>query len=273
MCQIITVDLDGTLLSSENKITEYTKKIINLLTKKNFFVIASGRDYLDVIKIRDILNIQSFMITSNGAKIYNLENKLIFSNNLDEDISLELSKIVYKDQDIITQIYQSNKWYINNNKIDNNFCPSLTSLKYQLFNLENFQFNKINKIFFTSKNLYKLYNLEKKIIKLWGNRVNISFSVPGCLEVVSGKTSKGYGLKLISRLLNIPLKNCFSFGDGMNDQDMLSISGKAYVMKNADSRLKNALPNAKIIDNNDNDGVAKCLYEIFIKNKKNILSS
>ncbi|QCI19617.1 MAG: Cof-type HAD-IIB family hydrolase [Buchnera aphidicola (Brevicoryne brassicae)] len=271
MCRIITVDLDGTLLSSKNKITEYTKKIINLLTKKNFFIIASGRHYLDVIKIRDILNIQSFMITSNGARIYDLDNKLIFSDDLDKDIALKLCKIVYEDKDIITQIYRNNKWYINNNKIDNNFCPSLTSLEYKNFNLENFRFNKINKIFFTSKNFHKLYNLEKKIIQSWNNKVNISFSVPGCLEVVSGKSSKGYGLKLISRLLNIPLKNCFSFGDGMNDHDMLVVSGKSYIMKNADLRLKNALPNVKIIESNDNDGVAKCLYEIFIKNKKNIL--
>ncbi|ANZ22283.1 hypothetical protein ATN01_00145 [Buchnera aphidicola (Diuraphis noxia)] len=265
MPQIIAVDLDGTLLSSQNKVTKYTKKIINSLIKKNFFVIASGRHYLDVIKIRDILNIKSFMITSNGARIYDLNNKLIFSNDLDEDVALELCQIVYKDEDIITQTYQNNKWYINNNKIDNNFCPTLTSLQYEHLNLEDLQLNKINKIFFTSKNVQKLYNLEKQITTLWGHKVNISFSVPGCLEVVSSKTSKGRGLKLISRLLNISLKYCYAFGDGMNDEDMLSISGQAYIMKNADVRLKNVLPNAKIIDSNDNNGVAKCLYKIFIK--------
>lgn len=265
MRRIITVDLDGTLLTSKNKLTEYTKKTIKLLSEKHYFVIASGRHYLDVIQIRDILNIKSFMITSNGAKIYDLDNQLIFSDELSENITFKLCKIVYNDQEIITQLYRNNKWYINNNKIENNFCPSLTSLKYENFSLDNFHFDKISKVFFTSKNLHKLYNLEKKIIELYEKKINVHFSVPGCLEIVSRKTSKGYGLKLIARLLNISLNNCFSFGDGMNDEDMLSISGKSYIMKNADLRLKNILPNAKIIESNDDDGVAKCLYEIFIK--------
>ncbi|WAI18243.1 MAG: Cof-type HAD-IIB family hydrolase [Buchnera aphidicola (Acyrthosiphon caraganae)] len=260
MCKIIAVDLDGTLLSSENKITTYTQKIIKLLIEKNFyFVFASGRHYIDVMEIRDSLKINIFMITSNGAKIYNLDNKIIFSDNLEEDIASKLCRIKYFDTEIITQIYQNNQWYINNKKINNNFCSALSSLEYQFFHPDNFIFQNISKIFFTSKNFQKLSMLERKIINCYGNKIHINFSVPGCLEIVSGTTSKGHGLKLISNLLGISLNNCIAFGDGMNDQDMLSIAGKAYIMKNADLRLKNALPHVEIIESNDNDGVAKCL--------------
>ena len=84
MYRIITVDLDGTLLSPENKITKYTEKIIKLLINKGLFIVfASGRHHIDMMYIRDNLNIRIFMITSNGAKVYNLDNKLIFENNLD----------------------------------------------------------------------------------------------------------------------------------------------------------------------------------------------
>ncbi|CAL4326098.1 Cof-type HAD-IIB family hydrolase [Buchnera aphidicola] len=271
MNKIIAVDLDGTLLSPENQITEYTKKTIQLLIKKKiYFILASGRHHTDVMKIRDILNIKSFMITSNGASVYDLDNKLIFDHHLDEDISINLCNIVYSDKDIITQVYQNNKWYINNNKIDNNFCPVLTNLKYEYFKLGSLKSSNISKIFYTSKNIKKLYNLEKKIINDYKNKVHVSFSVPGCLEVISGKTSKGHGLQLISHLLDIPLKNFFSFGDGMNDQEMLSISGKAYIMKNADKRLKDALPHVEIIGSNNNNGVAVCLNKIFLEKKSNV---
>ncbi len=272
MYRIIAVDLDGTLLSSKNKITEYTKNIIKILIKKNFyFIFASGRHHIDVKKIRDDLKIKVFMITSNGAKIYNLENKLIFSDNLDEEIALKLCQIEYLNKDIITQVYRNNEWYINSNKIDNQFCPALSSLQYKYFQLDNLKYNKISKVFFTSKNFQKLYSLKRKIINYWGNKVHINFSVPGCLEVISGKTSKGYGLKLISSLLGMSLNDCVSFGDGMNDQDMLAMSGKAYIMKNADPYLKDSLPHVEIIESNDNDGVARCLKKIFILNNKNIL--
>ncbi|QCI20779.1 Cof-type HAD-IIB family hydrolase [Buchnera aphidicola (Hyperomyzus lactucae)] len=269
MRRIIAVDLDGTLLSSKNTITEYTKEIIQLLAKKNiFFILASGRHHVDIIEIRDILKIRSFIIASNGAKIYDLDNQLIFSDCLDKEIASQLCKIKYLEKDIITQVYKKNRWFVNNNKVNNKFCSALSSLQYEYFTPDKFAFDNICKIFFTSNNFEKLYILEKKIIDIWGEKVNISFSVPGCLEVVSGKTSKGHGVRLISHLLGIPLDSCIAFGDGMNDLDMLTISGQAYIMKNADSCLKNALPNIEIIDSNNNNGVAKRLDEIFIKHKK-----
>jgi len=163
MYRVITVDLDGTLLTPENKITKYTEKIIKLLIRKGFyFVFASGRHYIDIMKIKDVLNIKAFIIASNGAQIYDLNDSLIFENYLDSDIALKLCKIKYLDSDVITQVYCKNQWYINNNKIDNNFCPTLSSLKYKYFCPDKFNFNAISKVFFTSYNLKKLYTIEKK---------------------------------------------------------------------------------------------------------------
>ncbi|CAL4317985.1 Pyridoxal phosphate phosphatase YigL [Buchnera aphidicola (Protaphis terricola)] len=265
MYRIITVDLDGTLLSQEHKITKYTKKIIKLLINKGFYVVfASGRHHVDMIYLRNYLNIKIFMITSNGAKIYNLDNQLIFENNLDKDIALELLSLRYLDQDIITQVYQNDQWYINNNKIENNFCPNLSLLRYQFLNLNKFNFENISKIFFTSNNFKKLYKLKIHIINVLNNKVNINFSSPGCLEITSGNISKGYGLKLICKILGISLKECITIGNGMNDYDMLSISGKACIMENSDPCLKYALPYAEIIGNNINDGVAVFLNKKFL---------
>lgn len=265
MYRIITVDLDGTLLSPENKITKYTEKIIKLLINKGLFIVfASGRHHIDMMYIRDDLNIRIFMITSNGAKVYNLDNKLIFENNLDVEIAFKLASLKYFESDIITQIYRNNQWYINNSKIENNFCPSLSLLKHEYFYLDRFNFSKVSKIFYTSNNLEKLCALEKYIITLLGDKVNVNFSIPGCLEVISGKTSKGHGLKLISNILGVSLKECITFGNGMNDYDMLSISGKPCIMENSDSRLKKILPYAEVIGNNADDSVAVFLEKMFI---------
>lgn len=266
MYRVITVDLDGTLLSPENKITKYTKKIIKLLIEKGFyFVFASGRHYIDMINIRDSLDIKVFMITSNGAKIYDTNNVLIFENNLNAEIALKLSKIKYLDEDIITQVYRNNQWYINNNKIDNNFCPTLSRLQYEYFSPDTFNFDQVSKIFFTSFNFNKLHDLKKEIVFSFDNNVNVSFSMPGCLEVVSKKVSKGRGLSLISNILGIPLKEFITFGDGMNDLDMLSISGKACIMQNGDCRLKKILSSAEVIGSNKYDGIAVFLNNKFIK--------
>ena len=97
--------------------------------------------------------------------------------------------------------------------------------------------------------------------------MNVSFSMPGCLEVISGKTSKGYGLRLISKILGVSLKECITFGNGMNDYDMLNISGKACIMENSDVRLKKMLPYAEVIGSNKNDGVAVFLNKVFVISK------
>lgn len=268
MYRIITVDLDGTLLSPENKITKYTEKIIKLLINKGLYIIfASGRHHIDMMYIRDSLNIRIFMITSNGAKIYNVENQLIFENNLDIDIAFKLACLQYLEPDIITQVYRNNQWYVNNSNIQNNFCPSLSLLKYKYFHPDRFNFSKVSKVFFTSNNFKKLSTLEEDIVSLLGDKVHVNFSLPGCLEVISGQTSKGYGLKLIAKILGVSLKECITFGDGMNDYDMLRISGKACIMQNADSRLKNILPYAEVIGSNQDNGVAVFLNHMFLRGK------
>ncbi|WP_422667501.1 Cof-type HAD-IIB family hydrolase [Buchnera aphidicola] len=267
MYKIIALDLDGTLLSPKYEITNYTEKIIKSLIEKNFyFIFASGRHYIDITSIQDKLKIKTFIISSNGARVYDLNRKLIFKKNLEIHIAQNLCKIKYFDNEIITQVYCDDNWYINNNEIDNKFCPSLSSLKYRFFKPNSLNYSNISKIFFTSCNINKMNILEEEIIHLWGDNINASYSMPGCLEIVSGKTSKGEGLKKISSLLGVSLKNFISFGDGMNDKEMLSISGKGCIMKNGDPRLKMILPNIEIIESNVNDGVALFLYNTFLKN-------
>ncbi|MNT72254.1 Pyridoxal phosphate phosphatase YigL [compost metagenome] len=53
------------------------------------------------------------------------------------------------------------------------------------------------------------------------------------------------------------LDEAISFGDGFNDLQMLSATGKGLIMGNAPSILKDALPDLEVIKTNAEDGVAK----------------
>ena len=59
------------------------------------------------------------------------------------------------------------------------------------------------------------------------------------------------------------IKDVVAFGDGFNDYEMLQSVGKGYVMGNAHYKLKEALPRNEVIENNNEDGVAKKIVEIF----------
>jgi hydroxymethylpyrimidine pyrophosphatase-like HAD family hydrolase len=52
------------------------------------------------------------------------------------------------------------------------------------------------------------------------------------------------------------LEEAVSFGDGFNDVQMLSATGKGLIMGNAPVLLKETLPDLEVIKTNAEDGVA-----------------
>lgn len=265
---IVASDLDGTLLTPNHQLTDFTKKILRSLVNilKIHFIFATGRHYNNVILIRNKLNISSYMITANGSKIYSPDGKLIISCNLNTDIVHDLLSIAHDDSEIITNIFKNNEWLINKYQKDQELYSKSWSFNYKIYNKDTISYCDINKIYFTSNNYQKLFFLEKELNTRWGKYVSISFSCLTCLEVVSGGISKGYALKYIANLLNYELKDCISFGDGMNDKEMLEMTGKGCIMYNAQQRLKDALPYLEIIGSNQNEAVPRYLnYMYFIK--------
>lgn len=267
MFHVIASDLDGTLLTPKNTITSFTKKTLQLLTtQKNIhFILATGRHHTNIVSICNTLNIHSYTITSNGARIHNAQGKTIAFYNINKEIASDLIKIVYHDPKIITNIFQNDKWLINrkNKSLNqqNNFQKN--NFYYQIYKKNMKILDGICKIYFTSHSYQKLLILEQKLYKKWGNNINISFSLPTCLEIMPKGISKGHALKKVTQLLGYQLKDCISFGDGMNDQEMLSMTGKGCIMLNAHQRLKDVLPYLEIIGSNKEEAVPHYLQRIY----------
>ena len=82
MYRVVASDLDGTLLSPDHTLSPYAKETLKLLTARGVnFVFATGRHHVDVGQIRDNLEIKSYMITSNGARVHDTDGNLIFTHN------------------------------------------------------------------------------------------------------------------------------------------------------------------------------------------------
>lgn len=261
---IVATDLDGTLLAPNHQLTDFAKKILRLLnTVKVYLVFATGRHYNNVISILNNLNINIYTITANGSRVYNPDGKLIDSYNLDPEIVHDLLSIMEDDPEIIINIFKNNEWLIN--KYKHNQKPFLKNwgLNYKIYQRNTLSYQYINKIFFTSNNHQKLVFLEKELNMRWGCYVSISFSFLTCLEVVSVGISKGYALKKVANLLGYELQDCISFGDSMNDKEMLDMAGKGCIMYNAQQRLKDALPDLEVIGSNKNDAVPCYLKYIY----------
>lgn len=134
MYQVVASDLDGTLLSPDHTLSPYAKETLKLLTARGInFVFATGRHHVDVGQIRDNLEIKSYMITSNGARVHDLDGNLIFAHNLDRDIASDLFGVVNDNPDIITNVYRDDEWFMNRHRPEEMRFFKEAVFKYALY--------------------------------------------------------------------------------------------------------------------------------------------
>lgn len=268
MYHVVASDMDGTLLLTDHTLPPFTKQTLKLLTEKGIhFVFATGRHHVDVAQIRDGMDINAFMITSNGARVHNTAGDLIFSHDLEPAIAEELFRIVYDNPAITTHIYRNDEWYMSKDDPEEQAFYQESVFPYKLFQPGLLPSDGICKVFYGCEDHEQLLVLEEAINARWGDRVNVSFSFPTCLEVMAGGVSKGHALDRVSALMGYSLKDCIAFGDGMNDLEMLSMVGKGCIMSNAHQRLKEKLPQLEVIGTNDEEAVAHYLRHMYLSEK------
>ena len=94
-----------------------------------------------------------------------------------------------------------------------------------------------------------------------------SFGTEKCLEIFSKGVSKYNAIKEIMNIENISNENVIAFGDGLNDVDMIRLSGIGVAMGNALGDVKKVSDYITISHNED--GVVYFLKEYL--NKNNLL--
>ncbi|OON38599.1 sugar/pyridoxal phosphate phosphatase YigL [Izhakiella australiensis] len=264
MYPIVASDLDGTLLTPDHRLAPFARETLQLLVQKGVhFIFATGRHYVDVGQMRDSLGINAYMITSNGARVHNTDGELIFSHNLAEDIADELFAMQYHHPQVFTNVYRDEMWFLNRERPEEEDFFRESNFNYQVYQPGELPTDGISKVFFTCSDPSQLEPVEQALLARWGDRINISFSLPTCLEVMAGGVSKGHALDAVAKRLGYSLKECITFGDGMNDVEMLSMSGKGCIMQNGAPKLKARLPELEIIGSNADEAVPHYLRKMF----------
>ncbi|PMH45448.1 sugar/pyridoxal phosphate phosphatase YigL [Vibrio sp. 10N.286.49.B3] len=261
---IVASDLDGTLLSPNHLLSDFSKQTLKALHDKGFtFIFATGRHHIDVSGIRDTVGIPAYMITSNGARVHDTNNQLMFSENIPPHLIQSIVEIGAQDPDIYIHIYQDDLWLLNQQDMNLKKFHAESGFTYQVFDTQNPPTTGIAKIFFShpSKNHEYLVTFEDKLKATFGDTLNIAFSTPWCLEVMAADVSKGNALQAVAESLQLTLDNCIAFGDGMNDVELLSMAGKGLVMATSHPKVMAALPNHEVIGSNADDAVAHYLME------------
>ncbi|MFZ3511189.1 Cof-type HAD-IIB family hydrolase [Vibrio harveyi] len=260
--KIVASDLDGTLLAPNHQLSAYSKETLKALHEQGYtFVFATGRHHVDVASIRRTVGIPAYMITSNGARVHDQNDQEMYSQNVPEDLVQSVIDTIKTDPEILIHMYQNDDWLLN--KDDDELREFHEEFTYKLYDQDNAPTDGIAKIFFThpAKDHDHLVTFETKLREQFGDQLNIAFSTPWCLEVMSAGVSKGDALKAVAESIGLTLENTIAFGDGMNDVEMLSMAGKGLVMGTSHEKVMKALPNNEVIGSNVDDAVAHYLQD------------
>ncbi len=255
--KVVVSDLDGTLLNPQHRISDYTKTIFQELHNQGYLiVVATGRHHLDAMGIIDKLEVPVYLVSSNGARIHSPNKEELFSFNLDSDV-VKAALNVEIDPEITVVLFKENVWQTN--KWNEKLNAFQEELKYhpELVDYKQLDDFAAIKIFFSCSDHEKLVKLKDEILANSSEHLHHAFSLPTCLEFMDKSIDKAVSIERVLEKEGFTLQEAVSFGDGYNDVQMLSVSGKGLIMGNAPASLKEELSHLEVIETNAEDGVAR----------------
>ena len=255
--KIISTDFDGTLLNSNKRISENSKKELIKLKNNNYIIVGVTGRILETIKEDIDINLFNYIIFNNGVNILNTKNNEINYNGfIDKETAENITKLLTDYKDKIS--YATFNEYYN--------FPNYQSSSKNIKTINNLneieeQISKISIKLEDNKKIEQLKILIENNIK----NINVfnsqdSFSTNKFLMIQPKNINKEYALTKLTEKLNIKREEVIFFGDGLNDLELISSSFVTVAMKNALPIIKEK---AKFITtyNNDNDGVINFLKE------------
>lgn len=256
--RIVVSDLDGTLLKNHDNVGDYTIDVIRKLIDSGIeFVIASGRGSQGIEFLIKKIDRKIYAICNNGANIYDKTGNIIFEKSIDKNIALKVLKTI-REEGIFFNAFDMENFYFDKND-PRDFTGKRKNFKRcPLEKLEDIP--SLTKIIVVEspENVLKM---SKILREKFNDEVEITISDPECVDIVPKGCSKGAGIEILGKILNVPCDEIMAFGDGENDLSMLRKAGHPVAMENGQEILKKEIKNTAI--SNIEEGVAKYIEKYF----------
>ncbi len=260
----IIIDLDGTLLNDDKKVSKKDLQTLQYLGKKNVIrIIATGRSLYSVNEVLSEDFPIDYLIFDAGAGILNFKTKEIvksyFLNSKDViAITTKLLKLQldFQIRNIIPEShkYLFKKFSHNNpdfdrvNSIYKNHCKELSNINELKEATRFICISQNDKIVKTIENEFSDFGIIRATSPIDKKSV--------WMEIYPKGINKGSSLKWLCNKLNISLNETVGLGNDYNDIDFLDICNKSFVVENAPEILKDKYQ--VTVNNNESP-----LYKLF----------
>ena len=257
----IFMDMDGTLLNSNNLVSEKLKNKLQELEKKGIKIfIATGRSYAATSNYVREIGIKNPVITYNGGKIISpLTNEVIYENPTNPKNVEKLIKIS-RERKIHLNLYLDDRLYIEKESEEGVAYSKKSGMPYILESFDSFIGKSSTKGLFLAPNKV-LFELKTELEKYMED-IYFVFSQSTYLEVLNKNVDKGFAVKSIMEKYSFSKDEVMAFGDQWNDFKMLKGVEYGYLMGNASDELKKEFPKNRITLSNNEDGIYHIIKNI-----------
>jgi Cof subfamily protein (haloacid dehalogenase superfamily) len=283
MIKCIATDMDGTLLNSQQMISEGNRTAIKKAQEKGIeVVIATGRSYDEAQSVLAEAGLQCPIICVNGAEVRTKEGEIIHTNELSAKQSLDIYEIlhhsdtyyeVFTNKGIYTDHYEKgvqtlmNIFQTANPDMPEDQIYEMAKNRYSKGHIqivENYEHviesndQLIYKFLVVSKNPSELMRVKEKLETF--PEISVSSSGSENLEVTHNKAQKGIALTWFTERMGISMQETMAIGDNLNDLSMFERVGRSVAMGNGHPDIKKICSHETAV--NDEDGVGKAILEV-----------
>ncbi|WP_333589106.1 Cof-type HAD-IIB family hydrolase [Ligilactobacillus acidipiscis] len=261
--KLISLDLDGTTLTSTKKISPKTKQILQKATDMGHVVtIITGRSDQMAIDYYDELNLDTPMINFNGAlgHMPHRHWKDAYEITFEKKIVLEI--LAAKSTLGIQAIAAHGQGLTLTDSTDSSISPFFPAASRSQEILNQINLTKDPSAITMLVDPYKKETITRQLQQTYDSDVTVSvWGGPApVLELSPKNINKKVGLKSLSKYYGIPREDIIAFGDEQNDVEMLSYAGTGVAMQNAAPWIRDIADNITPVDN-DHDGIAQYLEQ------------
>ncbi|MCD9480369.1 Cof-type HAD-IIB family hydrolase [Photobacterium phosphoreum] len=235
--KFIATDMDGTLLNDEKALPADFYHVFNELDAKNvLFAAASGRQYQSLVNTFEPIKDKILFIAENGTLVMYQGKELYSSTIPTPEIHTIINSIKAIDNTFIVLCGKNSAYTETTDE------HAIEEIKKYYHNLEfvtdllavDDEFIKIAVLNFngTEQQVYPI------IAPLYAQTHQVVISAKIWLDVMHKTASKGAAIKELQRIFDFKFEESMSFGDFLNDIEMLKETYFSYAMDNAHPEIK-----------------------------------
>ncbi|MEU9208691.1 HAD family hydrolase [Streptomyces sp. NPDC048415] len=259
--KLVATDLDGTLLRSDETVSDRTREALAAITAAGAaHIVVTGRAVPWTRHILDDLGYDGLAVCGQGAQVYDAgEHRLLTSVTLDRQLAgLAIAKI---EAEVGPLLLAASRDGLDGEvlvgpgyRVHDGPLPVVP-----IKDASDLWSAPLNKVYVQHPTLSD-DELAAVATQVAGGLVGVTMAGAGIVELLPLGLSKATGLSLAARRLGVQAADTIAFGDMPNDIPMFAWAARGVAMSNAHDDLK-AIAD-EVTSSNEEDGIAVVLERL-----------